>query len=78
MQVDLEAVGDRVVVDARGETADADERVAVEASTRRDRAQLVWRIPRMPAAASADVNAELLRARIQPALQRADDRGRDA
>ena len=32
VQVDLEAVGDRIVVDACGEAAGADQRVAVEAA----------------------------------------------
>ena len=41
VQVDLEAVGDGVVVDARGQAAGADQRVAVEAGATGDVAQLV-------------------------------------
>ena len=40
--------------------------------------QLARRLARMPAAPAADVEAELARERREPALQRADDAGRDA
>jgi hypothetical protein len=40
VQVDLEAVGDRVVIDARGQAARSYQRVAVEAGAIGDRAQL--------------------------------------
>ena len=65
VQVDLKAVGDRVVVDARGQPAGAHERVAVEAAALGDRAQFVRRVARMPAAAAADVDAQFVRARIR-------------
>ena len=39
VEINLEAVGDRVVVDARRQTARANERLAVEASPLRDCAQ---------------------------------------
>ena len=43
MQVDLEAVGDRVVVDARRQPAGAHERLAVDARPIGDAAELVRR-----------------------------------
>ena len=78
VQVDLEAVGDGVVVDARREPAGAHQRVAVEADAIGDRAQLVRRVARLLAAPAADVDAELVRPRVQAALQRAHHRRRDA
>ena len=41
VQIDLKAVGDRVVVDARRQSAGPDERVTVEACALRDLAELV-------------------------------------
>ena len=78
VQVNLKAVGDGVVVDARGQAAGADQRIAVEARRLRDRPQLVGRVARVTAAAAADVDAELVRARVQPALRGAQHRRRDA
>ena len=69
MQVDLESVDDRVVVDLRGQPAGAHQRFAVEAGLLGDRAQFVGRVARMPAAAAADVDAELVRPRIEAAFQ---------
>jgi len=43
MQVDLEAVGDRVVVDSRREPARAHERLAIRTGAIGDAAELVWR-----------------------------------
>ena len=65
VQIDLEAVGDGVVVDARGQSAGADQRIAVEAGAMRDVAQLVRRLARLPPAAAADVDAELVRPWIE-------------
>ena len=44
----------------------------------RDRPQFVRRVARVPAAAAADVDAELVRPRIESLLQRAHHRRRDA
>ena len=69
VQVDLKAVDDRVVVDFGGEPAGAHQRLAVEAGLVGDRPQFGRRVARMLAAAAADVDAELVRSRIQSALQ---------
>ncbi len=78
MEVDLKPVGDRIVVDARGQAAGAHQRFAVESATVGDRAQFLRRVARKSAAAAANVDAELVGARRQTALQRAHDRCRDA
>ena len=78
VQIDLKAVGDRIVVDARGEPAGADQRVAIEADALGDRTQLAGCVARLLAASAADVDAELVRARIESSLQRAHHRRGDA
>ena len=59
VQVEVEAVLHRGAVDLGDEPAGLRERRAVEADALADRDQLVRRLPRMPAAAAADVDAEL-------------------
>ena len=61
VQIDLEAVGDGVVVDARGQAAGAHQRLAVEAAPFGNGAQLVGRVAGVPAASAADVDAKLVR-----------------
>ena len=78
MQIDLEAVGDRVVVDARGQAAGADQRFAVEAAPLGHGAQFVGRVARVPPAAAADVQTEFVGPRIEAALERPQHRRRDA
>ena len=78
VQVNLEAVGDRVVVDARGQPAGAHQRLAVEARASATARSSSGVFARVPAAAAADVEAQLVRARIEPALERAHHRCRDA
>ena len=65
VQVDLESVGDGVVVDPGGEPAGADQRVAIEPGALGDVAQLVGRAEGMTAPAAADVDARA-RARAAP------------
>ena len=78
VQVDLEAVGHGVVVDARGRGG-----WFARARRRRDStrsammSQFVRRLARLSAASAADVDAELVRPWIQPALQRTHHRRRD-
>src|SRR6185503_17732193 len=78
MQVDLKAVGDRVVVDARSQPARANERVAVQTQAVCQRAELRWSVPRMPAASATDVDAQLRRARIETPFEGTHHRRRDA
>ena len=79
MQVDLKAVGDRVVVDARGQPAGAHQRVAVEAGRVGDR-----RAVRRACCANACRGRRRRRRRaraargLSPRLQRAHHRRRDA
>ena len=74
VQVDLEAVDDRVVVDLGREPAGPHQRLAVEAGLVGDRSQFGWRVARVLAAAAADINPQLMRARIQSALQARQER----
>src|SRR5262245_60093549 len=73
VQVNLEAVGDGVVVDAGGQPACLDQRVAVEPGAIGQRAKLVGCLARLTSAAAADVNAQLAGPRIESTLERADD-----
>src|SRR5436853_7882938 len=78
VQVDLKAVSDRVVVDARGQTADADQGLTIKTASLAYLSQFVWCISREAAAATANVDAEFVRARSETALERAHHGGRDA
>ena len=78
VQVEVEAVLHGGAVDLGDQPAGLRERRAVEADALADRDQLLRRLPRMLAAAAADMDAELAAQRRQPALQRADHAGGDA
>src|SRR5436853_7590940 len=78
VQVDLKAVSDRVVVDARGQTADADQGFAIKTAALAYLSQFVWCIAREAAAAAAYVDTKFVRARSETALERAHHGGRDA
>src|SRR5947207_7875887 len=71
VQVDLKAVGDRVVVDAGGQTAGADQGFAIKTAALAYLSQFVWCIAREAAAPAANVDAEFICARSETALQRA-------
>ena len=73
MEVEGEAVLDRGAVDLGDEAAGAGEGVAVEAGALGDGEELGGGLARVPAAAAADVEAELGRERGEAALQRAHD-----
>ena len=60
VKINLEAVGNGVVVDARRQPAGANEFFAVESPPLRDRAQLIGRIPGMLSAAAANIDAEFV------------------
>ena len=78
MQIEVEAVLHRGAVDLGDQPAGPRQRGAVEAHAFADAAEFVRRLPRMPAAAAADMDAEFARERREAALQRADHAGRDA
>ena len=59
MQVEIETVLNRGTVDLGDEPARFGERRAINSHTIADGHELARRVPRMPAAASADVDAEL-------------------
>src|SRR6266545_3060725 len=78
VQIDLKAVGDRVVVDARGQPAGADQRFAIKTAPLAYLSQFVWRIAREAAAAAANVDTEFIRARSETALESAHHGGSDS
>ena len=78
VQVEIEAVLHGGAVDLGHETAGLRELAAVEADVVADRDEFARRLARMFPAPAADVDAELVLQRRQPALERADDAGRDA
>src|SRR5262249_11872993 len=61
VKINLKAVRDRVVVDSGRKTARPDESLTIEAPAIRNSSQLARRVPGMPAAAAADVDAEFVR-----------------
>src|SRR5205807_547765 len=71
VQVNLKAVSDCVVVDARGQTADAHQRFAIETTLVAYLSQFVWCVAREATAAPANVDTEFVRARGETALERA-------
>ncbi len=73
VQVDLKAVGDGVVVDARREPAGTNQRVAIEARARGDDTEFRRRIAGLPAATTANMDTELVCPRIETLLQGAHD-----
>ena len=78
MQVEIEAVLHGGAVDLGDETAELRQLTAVEADLVSDRDQLARGVPRVFPAPAADVDAQLLPQRRQPALERADHARRDA
>src|SRR5437868_15145425 len=71
VQVNLKAVSDRVVVDARGQTAGPHQRFAVETAPLAYLPQFVWCVAREATAAPANVDTEFVRAQGETALERA-------
>ena len=78
VQVDLEAVADGVVIDARREAAVAHQRFAIQAVLVRHTAEFGRGVSRVPSAAAADEDAEFAGPWIQSAFERAHYRGGDA
>src|SRR5207244_3604880 len=59
------------------ESAGADEFLAIEAALLRHGAQFARRVARVPSPAAAQINPELMRPRVQAALERAEHAGGD-
>ena len=78
VQIKVKPILHRRAVDLGYQSAGAREFCAVEADAVTEQHQLVRRLARMLAAAAADIDAELILQRSEPALQRADHRGGDA
>jgi hypothetical protein len=72
VQINLESVGDGVVIHLGGEPAGSHERVTIETRSLGDRSQFVRCVARVASAATANVDAQLVRARIETALQGAE------
>ncbi len=68
VQVDLESIGDGVIVHARREPAGADQFLTIQAVAVRHRAELIGSAPGMTPASAANIEAQLTRARIDAAL----------
>src|ERR1039457_5291160 len=75
MQVELKAIGNGVVVHARGEPAGAGQFIAIQPSSTGEFTQLVGRSLRVPATTAANGKAQLGKARIETALERSHDGG---
>src|SRR6266542_6518170 len=73
VQVDLKSIGNRIVVDASGESTGADQGFAVEPATFCNRSQFLRRVPREPATTSADIDPEFVRSWAEAALEGAHD-----
>ena len=78
VQVKIEAVLDGGAVDFSDETACANELGTVEANAFAKQVQFARRLSRVLASAAADVDAEFIRERLQPAFQGANHAGCDA
>jgi len=61
VQINLESVGNRIVVDACGETAGSNERLPVQVPFLGDGAQFIRRLARVLPPAAANVKAQLIR-----------------
>ena len=77
MQINLKAIRDGVVIDARGQATGSGQRIAIQPGFVRDGTKFVGCFSRMPAAPATDINAQLVRAWIQAALQCAHDSSGD-
>ena len=77
VQVKVEAVLHRRAIDLGDQPTGVGKCTAIEPDPFANRDQLVRGLPRMPAAAAADVDAKLARERCETAFQRADDARRD-
>src|SRR5689334_3965029 len=78
VQVKVETILDGGAVDLGHQLAGLSECSAIDADAIADGDQLVRRLPRVPAAPAADMDAEFARHRGEPPLQGAYDTGGDA
>ena len=77
VEVEIEAVLDGGAVDFGDQTACAGEPGAVETHAFAQQVQFVRRLPRMLSPPAADMDAEFVRKRSQPALEGTDNAGGD-
>ena len=78
VQIEVETILDGGAVDLRHEPADIGERAAINSNALADRCEFMRRLPRLLAAAAADMDSEFAGQRLEPSLQRADDARGDA
>src|SRR5262245_20548000 len=78
VEIDLKAICDRIVVDARSQPTCAHQSIAVEAATVGDRTEFVRRIARESAAPAANIKTQLFSTRSEAALERAHNGSRDS
>src|SRR5438270_10321496 len=78
MKIELEAVGDGIVVNPGCKAARSNQFIAVEADALGHRPQFFRCFAGVPAASATDVEAKLTCARIQAALESAHHRSSDA
>jgi hypothetical protein len=77
MQIDLKAIGDRVVVDSRGQAAGLDQRLTVKPESVGKSEELIRGLPLVAAAAAAYIDAKFTGPGVQAALERAHHGGRN-
>ena len=78
VQIKVETILDGGAVDFRHQPADVGERAAINSNPLADRCEFMRRLPRLLAAAAADMNAEFAGQRLESSLQRADHTRGDA
>src|SRR5450631_3941086 len=78
MEVELKTIRNRVIVHASREPTRACQCAAIESGLRRKGAQFIRCANRVPSASSAEHQAKLRETRVHTALQRTQNRRRDA
>ena len=73
MQINLEPIGDAIVIDLGSETAGTDQGIAIQALAFRYGAQFSGCVARMPSASTANVQPEFRGTRIESPFERTDD-----
>jgi hypothetical protein len=78
VQIELEAIGDSIVVHPGGKPAGSRERISIKPGLHAKGAKFIRRADRVPSASAANHQAKLRKPRVEPSFQRAHHRGRDA
>src|SRR6185295_15399898 len=73
VEIDLESVRNRIVVDSRREAAGTNQRFTVEPALIGDRTKLSGGVPGMPATAATNVDAKFVGTIVESAFQSAHD-----